>query len=45
MTVWFEGKEKGKRVASDSFTYRAAVESKNDVLILANEDYTGASPV
>ena len=45
MTVWFEGKEKGKRVTSDSFTYRAAVESKNDVLILANEDYTGASPV
>ena len=45
VTVWFEGKEKGKRVASDSFTYRAAVESKNDVLILANEDYTGASPV
>ena len=45
VTVWFEGKEKGKRVSSDSFTYTAAVESKNDVLILANEDYTGASPV
>ncbi len=45
VTVWFEGKEKGKRATSDSFTYRAAVESKNDVLILANEDYTGASPV
>ena len=45
VTVWFEGKERGKRVASDSFTYTAAVESKNDVLILANEDYTGASPV
>jgi hypothetical protein len=45
VTVWFEGKEKGKRATSDSFTYTAAVESKNDVLILANEDYTGASPV
>jgi Zinc carboxypeptidase len=45
VTVWFEGKDQGKRVASDSFTYTAAVESKNDVLILANEDYTGASPV
>jgi hypothetical protein len=45
VTVWFEGKDRGKRVASDSFTYTAAVESKNDVLILANEDYTGASPV
>ena len=45
VTVWFEGKEKGKRVSSDSFTYTAAVESKNDVLILANEDYTGFSPV
>ncbi|MGH3012810.1 MAG: M14 family zinc carboxypeptidase, partial [Gaiellaceae bacterium] len=53
VTVWFEGKlrddRKGKRgnkrVESDSFTYTAAVESRNDVLILANEDYTGASPV
>lgn len=38
--VWFEaGKEK-----SESFTYRAAVESENDVLVLSAEDYTGASP-
>jgi hypothetical protein len=39
--VWFEGGGE----TSDSFTYTAAVESSNDVLILANEDYTGASPV
>jgi hypothetical protein len=39
--VWFEG----GGAASDSFTYQAAVESDNRVLIVANEDYTGASPV
>jgi len=39
--VWFEG----GGAASDSFTYEAAVESDNRVLIVANEDYTGASPV
>jgi Zinc carboxypeptidase len=39
--VWFEGGGE----TSDSFTYTAAVESSNDVLILTNEDYTGASPV
>ena len=39
--VWFEG----GGVASSSFTYQAAVETANDVLVLAAEDYTGASPV
>ncbi|MFE5672082.1 M14 family zinc carboxypeptidase [Agromyces sp. NPDC056523] len=39
--VWFEG---GGEV-SDSFTYEAVEESTDDVLIVANEDYTGASPV
>jgi hypothetical protein len=39
--VWFESGSK----KSDSFTYRAAVESKNRVLIMAAEDYSGASPV
>jgi hypothetical protein len=29
---------------SDSFTYTAAVESDNEVLIMSAEDYTGASP-
>jgi hypothetical protein len=39
--VWFEG----GGAKSDSFTYKAEVESNNRVLIVANEDYTGASPV
>ncbi|MBB5792008.1 M14 family metallopeptidase [Jiangella mangrovi] len=39
--VWFEGGGE----TSDSFTYQAVEESANDVLILAAEDYTGASPV
>ncbi|MGH3046296.1 MAG: M14 family metallopeptidase, partial [Gaiellaceae bacterium] len=38
--VWFEGGGE----TSDSFTYTAAVESGNDVLIMSAEDYTGASP-
>lgn len=39
--VWFEGGGE----TSDSFTYQAVEESADDVLIVANEDYTGASPV
>ncbi|MDQ5814716.1 MAG: zinc carboxypeptidase [Actinomycetota bacterium] len=39
--VWFTGG--GER--SDSFTYRAVSETGNDVLVVAAEDYTGASPV
>ena len=38
--VWFEGG--GKRSAS--FTYKAVSESGNRVLVVAAEDYTGASP-
>ena len=38
--VWFEGG--GER--SRSFTYRAVSETGNDVLVVAAEDYTGASP-
>jgi hypothetical protein len=38
--VWFEGG--GER--SESFTYRAVSESGNRVLVVAAEDYTGASP-
>jgi hypothetical protein len=38
--VWFTGGGE----TSKSFTYRAAVESTNKVLVLAAEDYTGASP-
>jgi hypothetical protein len=40
VTVWFEG---GGQV-SDSFTYKAVAESGNRVLVVAAEDYTGASP-
>ena len=39
--VWFEAR--GKR--SPSFTYRAVSESDSRVLVVAAEDYTGASPV
>ena len=39
--VWFEG----GGATSDSFTYTAASESGDPVLILSAEDYTGASPV
>jgi len=38
--VWFEGG--GER--SDSFTYQAVSESGNRVLVVAAEDYSGASP-
>jgi hypothetical protein len=39
--VWFEGG--GQR--SESFTYEAVSETGNRVLVVAAEDYTGASPV
>ena len=39
--VWFEGG--GQRSAS--FTYQAMFESNNRVLVVAAEDYSGASPV
>ena len=50
--VWFTGKKardgKGKRrlrtVGSSRFTYRAASETRHDVLVVANEDYTGVNP-
>ena len=39
--VWFEGTGK----ESDSFTYDGRLRHRQGVLILAAEDYTGASPV
>ena len=39
--VWFEGGS----AASDSFTYTVASDTGNPVLVMAAEDYTGASPV
>ena len=45
VTVWFEGYKKGKgEVRSESFRYRVARDTGNDVLIIANEDYTGVNP-
>ena len=41
--VWFEGGDDEQR--SESFTYKAVSESNRKVLIMAAEDYTGASPV
>ena len=42
MEVWFEDRH-GQR--SESFTYEAVSETGNKVLVVAAEDYTGASPV
>jgi hypothetical protein len=39
--VWFEGGGE----TSDSFTYQAVSESGNRMLVVAAEDYTGASPL
>ena len=39
--VWFEGGGE----TSDSFTYDAVNETNNNVLVVAAEDYSGASPV
>ena len=39
--VWFTG----GGATSDSFTYEAVSDTGDDVLVLAAEDYTGASPV
>jgi zinc carboxypeptidase len=43
--VWFEGDEKGKDYKSDPFTYTAVSDSNRRVLVVAAEDYSGASPV
>jgi zinc carboxypeptidase len=42
--VWFEAGRGRHRERSDSFTYRVASDSDRDVLVMAAEDYTGASP-
>lgn len=39
--VWFEGGGEN----SESFTYEAVSETGNEVLVVAAEDYTGASPL
>ena len=40
--VWFAQAKGGER--SSSFTYKAAVESTNPVLVMSAEDYTGPTP-
>ena len=43
--VWFTGDRPGKgKRTSKSFTYRLAEDTRNKVLVLANEDYEGVNP-
>ncbi|MBE1533850.1 M14 family metallopeptidase [Actinomadura algeriensis] len=43
--VWFAGtNEKGERVESEHFTYEVRDQGKADVLVIADEDYTGVNP-
>ena len=44
VTVWFEGREGGRAVESEPFTYTVARDTRADVLVIANEDYTGVNP-
>jgi len=48
VTVWFSGEERGRRgrrdVRSERFTYTVEKDSRDDVLVIANEDYTGVNP-
>jgi hypothetical protein len=45
VTVWFTATKPGRgRVESTPFTYRVAGDSGDDVLVIANEDYTGVNP-
>jgi hypothetical protein len=43
--VWFEGDEGRKDYKSDSFTYTQVSDTGRKVLVVAAEDYSGASPV
>lgn len=43
--VWFSGRLPGRGfVSSKRFTYRVAADTGGDVLVIANEDYTGVNP-
>lgn len=43
--VWFEATEPGRgRVSSEHFTYDVRSDSRAEVLVIANEDYTGVNP-
>ena len=43
--MWFEGDEGRKDYRSESFTYEQVSDTGRKVLVVAAEDYTGASPV
>ncbi len=43
--VWFTGNRPGKgKRTSPAFTYRVAEDTRNQVLVVANEDYEGVNP-
>ncbi|WP_208542952.1 M14 family metallopeptidase [Nocardioides euryhalodurans] len=43
--VWFRGVKPGTGpVTSESFTYTVEADTDDDVLVIANEDYTGVNP-
>ena len=43
--VWFEARKRGRGwIESERFTYRLARDTGDEVLIIANEDYTGVNP-
>ena len=45
VTAWFTGLKEGTGpITSDSFTYQVSAAAPADVLVLANEDYTGVNP-
>ncbi len=48
VTVWFSGEERGRHgrrdVSSERFSYTVERDSGDDVLVVANEDYTGVNP-
>ncbi len=46
--VWFTGTRPGRNQSvreSEHFTYVVAEDTGNDVLVIANEDYTGVNPI
>ncbi|WP_380166881.1 M14 family zinc carboxypeptidase [Jannaschia sp. R86511] len=42
--VWFTGTKGNRRIQSERFTYTVAADTGHDVLVVANEDYTGVNP-
>ncbi|HWM12179.1 MAG TPA: M14 family zinc carboxypeptidase [Solirubrobacteraceae bacterium] len=48
VSVWFSGEEerrgRDRDVESERFTYTVEKDTRDDVLVIANEDYTGVNP-